>query len=217
VILAVHEDEGVEIATLQEWGSTMETRGTVSRDGKMFILPFLIVHGTLATALLGPWMYRKMRSRMAARAGARSTEAEPKENRNLVTDRLKRLSKVVLAILSAAILGVTPLHAEFQRTMVNLRGDQVFVPGDVPPKERFVFRRMISVDDRLIVFLYSDPRFRRPVDYAETYNLVGELLEVAWYESTEGLRRARDINLGNPKATGPARVLEMFLGAGDGI
>lgn len=45
------------------------------------------------------------------------------------------------------------------------------------------------------------------MDYAETYNLVGELLEVAWYEPAEGVKRARDLNLGNPKATRPARVL----------
>ncbi|MEE9171475.1 MAG: hypothetical protein V3U41_01025, partial [candidate division NC10 bacterium] len=62
---------------------------------------------------------------------------------------------------------------------------------------------------RLIVFLYSDPKFRRPVDYAETYNLMGELLEVAWYEPAGGLKRVRDINLGNPKATKPARVLDI--------
>ncbi|MFQ5960681.1 MAG: hypothetical protein ACE5MG_04735 [Candidatus Methylomirabilales bacterium] len=93
---------------------------------------------------------------------------------------------------------------------VNLRGEEVVIPGDVPPKERFVLQQLISVDNRLIVFLYSGPRFHRRVDYAETYNLNGELLEIAWYDPTGGLKRARDINLGNPKATRPARILEMF-------
>ncbi|MFQ5804396.1 MAG: hypothetical protein ACE5JQ_16015 [Candidatus Methylomirabilales bacterium] len=114
-----------------------------------------------------------------------------------------------LAILIILTVSATPLYAESQRAMVNLRGDQVLVPNNVPPKERFVLQRLISVDDRLIVFLYSDPKFRRPVDYAETYNLLGELLEVSWYEPAEGLKRVRDINLGDPKAKGPARILEI--------
>lgn len=117
--------------------------------------------------------------------------------------------KRLLAILIILTVSATPLYAESQRAMVNLRGDQVLVPNNVPPKERFVLQRLISVDDRLIVFLYSDPKFRRPVDYAETYNLMGELLEVAWYEPAEGLKRVRDINLGDPKAKGPARILEI--------
>ena len=117
--------------------------------------------------------------------------------------------KRLLAILIILTVSGTPLYAESQRAMVNLRGDQVLVPNNVPPKERFVLQRLISVDDRLIVFLYSDPKFRRPVDYAETYNLMGELLEVAWYEPAEGLKRVRDINLGDPKAKGPARILEI--------
>ncbi|MGH7423633.1 MAG: hypothetical protein ACREJ1_08135, partial [Candidatus Methylomirabilales bacterium] len=61
-----------------------------------------------------------------------------------------------------------------------------------------------------IVFLYRDPKFRRPVDYAETYNLRGELLEIAWVEPTGGLTIARDVNLGNPEARDPARVLEII-------
>ena len=117
--------------------------------------------------------------------------------------------KRLLAILIILTVSGTPLYAESQRAMVNLRGDQVFVPMDVPSKERFVLQRLVSVDDRLIVFLYRDPRFRRSVDYAETYNLMGELLEVAWYEPAEGLKRVRDINLGDPKAKGPARILEI--------
>ncbi|MEE9152508.1 MAG: hypothetical protein V3U42_00290 [candidate division NC10 bacterium] len=117
--------------------------------------------------------------------------------------------KRLLAILIILTVSATPLYAESQRAMVNLRGDQVLVPNNVPPKERFVLQRLISVDNRLIVFLYSDPKFRRPVDYAETYNLMGELLEVAWYEPAEGLKRVRDINLGDPKAKGPARILEI--------
>ncbi len=58
------------------------------------------------------------------------------------------------------------------------------------------------------MFLYRDPKFRHPVDYAETYNLMGELLEITWVEPTGGLTIARDINLGNP-TKGPARVLEI--------
>lgn len=117
---------------------------------------------------------------------------------------------LLLVLLFSFAVRVIPLHAESERMIVNLRGEEVVVPGDVPPKERFVLQQLISVDDRLIVFLYSGPRFQRRVDYAETYNLKGELLEIAWYDPTGGLKRARDINVGNPKATRPARILEIF-------
>lgn len=135
-----------------------------------------------------------------------------REYRNRETGRLNHWSKISLAILFILTVGVNPLRAEPQRTVVNLRGDQVLIPTDVPPKERFVLQRLVSVADRLVVFLYRDPKFRRPVDYAETYNLTGELLEIAWYEPNGGLVRARDVNLGDPKAPGPARVLEIHNG-----
>lgn len=124
---------------------------------------------------------------------------------------MKRLLLVFLLMLFTFIAAVTPLRAESQRTVVNLRGDQVVVPGDVPPKKGFVLQRLITVDDRLIVFLYSGPKFQGRVEYAETYNLNGELLEIAWYDPEEGLRRARDINMmGDTTATRPARILEIF-------
>ena len=122
----------------------------------------------------------------------------------------RRSGVLILGMLCTLIVSVTPLHAQSQRTIVNLRGDEVLVPADVPRKEQFVLQRLISVDDRLIVFLYSGPRFERRVDYAETYNLNGELLEIAWYDPTGGLKRARDINVGDDNITKPARILEMF-------
>jgi hypothetical protein len=123
---------------------------------------------------------------------------------------MKRFIELLLVILFTLAVSVAPLHAESQRTMVNLRGDEVFVPLDVPTRDSFVLQRLISVDERLIVFLYSGPKFQRRVDYAETYNLNGELLEIAWYDPAGGLKRARDINVGSSKATRPARILEMF-------
>ena len=160
----------------------------------MFILTFIILYGTLSVAILGSWAVEK------SRALWRSHRAPL---------RRKGLPELFLAILIALTVSVSPLYAESQAKVVNLRGDQVVVPMGVPSKERFVLQRLISVDDRLIVFLYSDPNFRRPVDYAETYNLSGELLEITWVEPTGGLTIARDVNLGNPKAKGPARVLEI--------
>lgn len=123
--------------------------------------------------------------------------------------------KRLLAILIVVTLSATPLYAESPKTMVNLRGDAVSVPADVPVKDQLVLQRLISVDDRLVVFLYRDPRFGRSVDYAETYNVMGELLEISWYNPSGGLKRARDINLGNPKATRPARILETLHGRGE--
>lgn len=121
----------------------------------------------------------------------------------------KGLPGLLLAIFLTFTASPVPVHAGPHRNVVNLRGDQVLVPVQVPPRKYFVFQRLISVDDQLIVFLYRDPRFRHAVDYSETYNLSGELLEIAWYKPTEGLLRARDINLGNPEATAPARILEI--------
>src|SRR3972149_1444892 len=110
---------------------------------------------------------------------------------------------LLLLMLFTLTFNVVPLHAESVRTLINLRGDKVLVPIDVPPKERFVLQRLISVEERLIVFLYHDPKLRHPVGYAETYNLMGELLPIAWYEPNGGLKIVRDINLGRPGAREP--------------
>ncbi|MFQ5883301.1 MAG: hypothetical protein ACE5I9_12690 [Candidatus Methylomirabilales bacterium] len=160
----------------------------------IFIWTFIVLYGSLSLAILG--------------SGIRNT-AKALRRSNRPPSRRKGLPELVLAILLTLTISTTALSADSQRTLVNLRGDQVLVPVNVPPKKDYVFQRMISVNDRLIVFLYRDPKFGRPVDYAETYNLTGELLEVAWYQPTEGLKRARDINLGNPKARGPARILQI--------
>lgn len=121
----------------------------------------------------------------------------------------KGLPGLLLSAVFMFTVNVVPVQAASHKNMVNLRGDQVLVPNDVPPKEQFIFQRLINVDDRLIAFLYRDPRFHHSVDYSETYNLQGELLEIAWYRPAEGLTRARDVNLGNPQAEQPARILEI--------
>ncbi len=157
----------------------------------IFIGTFVLLYGSLSLAILGSFVRDTVKALR-------------------LTDRPSRYRRGVagflLAVLLILSLGIT-VYAESQKSLVNLRGDQVLVPADVPPKTDYTLRRLITVDDRLIVFLYSDPRFGRPVDYAETYNLMGELLEVAWYRPAEGIQRARDINLGNPGANGPARIL----------
>ena len=160
----------------------------------LFILTFIVLYGTLSVAILGSWVYETARGLRGRRP----------------LSRRKGLRELLLVILTTLAVSVNPLHAGSETTVANLRGDQVRVPMEVPPKERFVLQRLISVDDRLIVFLYRDPKFRHPVDYAETYNLRGELLEIAWVEPTGGLTIARDINLGKPEARGPARVLEII-------
>lgn len=161
----------------------------------MFILTFIILYGTLSLAILGSWAVEKSRALWRS---------------HRTPLRRKGVPELFLAILIALTVSVSPLYAGSQAKVVNLRGDQVLVPMEVPSKEHFVLQQLVSVDDRLIVFLYRDPKFRRPVDYAETYNLRGELLEIAWVEPTGGLTIARDVNLGNPEARGPARVLEII-------
>jgi hypothetical protein len=174
----------------------METEmvGPERREGKRMnkellqkALALALFFGTLSWFLAGP-----VTSVLAAEA--------PQETQGTVID-------------SAAIqASVIPLPSGSHRTMVNLRGDEVLVPTVVPMKERYVLRRLMSVNDRFIVFLYSDPKFQRPVDYAETYNLHGELLEIAWYEPTAGVKRVLDINLGKPDAERPARILNTSEG-----
>ena len=160
----------------------------------MFILTFIILYGTLSLAILGSWAYETDRGLRVRRP----------------LSRRKGLRELLLVILTTLTVSVSPLYAGSQASVVNLRGDQVLVPMEVPSKERFVLQQLISVDNRLIVFLYRDPKFRHPVDYAETYNLMGELLEIAWVEPAGGLTIARDINLGKPEARGPARILEII-------
>ena len=160
----------------------------------VFISTFIVIYGTLSLVLLGGWVVERVR-------GLHDSDRRP--------GLRKGLSAFLLVFLIGLAGSVSPLHAGSETTVVNLRGDRVRVPMEVPPRDRFVLQRLMSVDDRLIVFLYSDPKFRRSVDYAETYNLSGELLEIAWYKPTGGLGIARDINLGNRQATGPARILEI--------
>ncbi|MEE8606281.1 MAG: hypothetical protein V3S55_01650 [Nitrospiraceae bacterium] len=127
-----------------------------------------------------------------------------------MSNTLKRFHKILITILFMLTVSVTPLHAEPRRTLVNLRGNRVLIPMDVPAREDFVLQRRITVDDRLIVFLYHDPKYRRTVDYAETYNLNGELMEITWYKPTKGVKRARDINLDDPETAGLAGVLRIL-------
>lgn len=156
----------------------------------IFISTFRIIYGTLSLVLLGGWVIEKAR---------------------------KGLSALLLALLIGLAGSVSPLYAGSETTVTNLRGDRVRVPMEVPPRERFVLQRLINVEERLIVFLYHDPKFRHPVDYAETYNLTGELLEIVWIRPTGGFGVARDINLGNRKAKGPARILEIVDIPEDGL
>jgi hypothetical protein len=160
----------------------------------LFISTFVVIYGSLSLLLLGGWVVERVRVLRDSHRRA---------------CRWKVLPTLLLGFLVGLGSSASPLHAESLRNMVNLRGDQVLVPGEIPMKERFVLQRLISVEERLIVFLYHDPRFRHPVDYAETYNLTGELLEIVWMKPTGGFGVARDINLGNRKAKGPARILEI--------
>lgn len=159
----------------------------------IFIWTFIVLYGSLSLAILGSFARDTVKA-------LRLADRPPRDGRGA--------AGFLLAVVLILTLAAT-VYAESQKLLVNLRGDEVLVPVDVPLKKDYVFQRLISVDDRLIVFIYSDPKFGRPVDYAETYNLMGELLEVAWYKPAEGVKRARDINLGNPRANGPARILRI--------
>ncbi|MGH7253741.1 MAG: hypothetical protein ACREIE_08085, partial [Nitrospiraceae bacterium] len=115
----------------------------------IFIATFITIYGTLSLVLLGGWVVERVR--VLGDSHGRPTLR-------------KGLSALVLAFLIGLAGSVSPLYAGSETTVANLRGDQVRIPMEVPPRERFVLQRLISVEDRLIVFLYNDPRFQRPVD-----------------------------------------------------
>ena len=63
----------------------------------------------------------------------------------------------------------------------------------------------------LILALYGDPTTERLAHYAETYDLAGNLLEIAWYDQTGQVKVAQDKNLTDPDARGPAKAFVVVM------
>jgi hypothetical protein len=128
------------------------------------------------------------------------------------------------AIILGLLLVATPGHAEETRALTTLKGETVIVPRLVPEREQLVLLGVPVVEvetstgkGRLILALYGDPTTERQARYAETYDLAGNLLEIAWYDQTGQMRVAQDKNVTDPDAKGPAKVFVMVMDVDAGL
>lgn len=124
----------------------------------------------------------------------------------------------VAAILLGLLLAPMSGRAEETRTLTTPRGEMVIVPEIVPDGGKLALLGMLVVEvetsigkGELIVLLYDDPESERVGDYAETYDLAGNLLEITWYDQIGQVRVAQDKNLTDPDAKGPAKVFVMVM------
>ena len=123
-----------------------------------------------------------------------------------------------VAIVLGLLLVATSGQAEETRGLTTLRGETVIVPQLVPDREELVLLGVPVVEvetptgtGRLILALYGDPTTERQARYAETYDLAGNLLEIAWYDQTGRVRVAQDKNVTDPDAKGPAKVFVIVM------
>ena len=130
----------------------------------------------------------------------------------------RHMVKGVVAIFVVLFIAAVPSRADQTRTLTNLKGEAVMVPGIVPDRGALESFGALVVtvetpihNGGLIVALYSASGTERPedADYVELYDLAGDLLEIAWFDETGKVNVAHDRNLADPKAKGPARILVM--------
>jgi len=124
------------------------------------------------------------------------------------------LNKALALVLLVTSLLSWPLlleAADGTKPLKTAAGQTVLIPSEVPDNAGFLHLATMSVDGRLIVLLYDDPKTDRPVDYVEAYDPIGTLLAIAWYDQYGIARTAYDANLNDPTAAGPARVLVMAI------
>jgi len=126
------------------------------------------------------------------------------------------IKTVTVAIFLGLLLVATPGRSEETRTLTTIRGETVVVPDVVPDRRELDPLGMLVVafetpigKGGLIVALYDNPNSQRLGDYVETYDLAGNLLEITWYDEGGQVKAARDKNLTNPGARGPAKILVM--------
>jgi hypothetical protein len=88
-----------------------------------------------------------------------------------------------LVVLFAALLsyGAGPVP---YRVVENLRHEKVVLPTSAPDRARMVITDYVMVWDHdfplFILVSYDDLRTRTEVDYAEVYDLRGNLIVIAW-------------------------------------
>lgn len=130
-----------------------------------------------------------------------------------------KIRNVAPLLLLAVLLVARPGGAEeidAKRTLVNLKGEMVVVPDEVPDREMLLLlgRHTVRVEtptrkSGLILVLYHNPKSQGLNNYIETYDLAGNLLEITWSDEGGKVKVARDKNLTSPDAKAPAKVLVM--------
>lgn len=113
-------------------------------------------------------------------------------------------------------LVATPANAEETRSVTNLKGETVIVPGAVPKRETLVFLSTLTVrietpagKTGLLLVFYNNPTGQGWENYVETYDLAGNLLKITWSDDKGQVQVAHDRSLTDPDAKEPAKVLVM--------
>lgn len=113
-------------------------------------------------------------------------------------------------------LVATSANAEETRSVTNLKGETVIVPGAVPKRETLVFLNTLTVrieaptgKTGLLLVFYNNPTAQGWENDVETYDLAGNLLKITWSHDKGQVLVAHDSSLTDPGATEPARVLVM--------
>lgn len=124
-------------------------------------------------------------------------------------------SMILLAVL---VLGLgAAAKAEEMRTIQSVLGAEVRVPAVVPDRDRYTPAGAVLVGGELAVLVYTDPERPDRVQYAEAYDLAGNLLWIAWYDAEGTMRVVADENLEDPDSEGPARILRLRAISGTAI
>ncbi|MCZ7624601.1 MAG: hypothetical protein M5R38_01055 [Candidatus Methylomirabilis sp.] len=121
-----------------------------------------------------------------------------------------KIRKLALLLLVGVLLLARPGGAEEiqeKRSLTNLKGEVVTVPGDVPDKQAFSLLGMQSITAEtpagkhgVILIIYNNPKSQGMGNYVETYNFAGDLLEITWSDEGGQVRVAQDKNLTDPDA-----------------
>lgn len=125
-------------------------------------------------------------------------------------------NNIAVALFISLILVPWPVRAEETRTQSTLKGEAVIVPVIVPEREALALLEVQVVQwetpigkGGLVLAFYNNPKSRGVRNYVETYDLTGNLLEIAWFDEGGQLKVAQDKSLSDPDAKESAKALVM--------
>jgi hypothetical protein len=98
-------------------------------------------------------------------------------------DKVMKHIAAVVGVLLTALLSYGMSPAQY-RVVENLRHEEVVLPATAPDRARMVITDYAMVWDHqlplLIMVSYDDLRTKTEVDYTEVYDLLGNLVVIAW-------------------------------------